>query len=77
MALSPRLSFKGYNFGAALHRNKDLVKNLILVVTGYTYFTGFDFTQFSYAVVGSMVVLAGKLIQDLVDFYFTEVELDK
>ena len=75
MTKSPRLSFKGYKFTEALYRNKDIVKALIMLITGYSYLTSFDLTQFLLALSASAITLVGKLILDAFDFFFTEVDL--
>lgn len=75
MAISPRLSFKGYRLSTALARNKEYFKALILLITGYNYMTGFDFLTFCYSIMGAVIVLVGKLLMDAYDFYFTEVDI--
>lgn len=73
--VSPRLSFKGYNILIALDKNKDLVKGLVAVIAGYSYFNGFSLPAFWTAVGSSVVVLAGKLLVDAIDYFFSEVTL--
>jgi hypothetical protein len=78
MATSPRLSFKGYAFGVALYRNKDAIKNIVAVLGTYSTYlgvTGFDWIAFLLALGGAVLVLGYKLLQDAVDYYFTEVEI--
>lgn len=75
MTTSPRLSFKGYRITEALYRNKDLIKGLLVLITGYSYLSNFDLRQFLLAVAGSGIILIGKLVLDAFDFFFSEVEL--
>jgi hypothetical protein len=75
MVKSPRLSFKGYKLSEALYRNKDLVKALIVLITGYGYFTGFELSQFLIALSTGVLALTGKLLLDAADYFFTEVDL--
>jgi hypothetical protein len=64
---------KGYSFIEALTRNKDLVKVLVAAVAGYNYFTGFNWTTFLGSVGIAFAALAGKLLVDFVDYFFSEV----
>lgn len=75
MATSPRLSFKGYSFLEALNRNKDLLKGVIVLITGYSYFTGFNLKTFLLSLGAAVAVLIGKLILDAFDFFFSEVQV--
>lgn len=75
MVNSPRLSFKGYSFPKALYRNKDIVKALLLFIVGYGYFQGFVLSAFLSGLGMSTAALAGKLVLDAFDYYFSEVEL--
>jgi len=72
--ISPRLSFKGYKLSEALYRNKDLVKGLVVAITGYSFIIGFDLTQFLVTIGVGLAGLIGKLLLDAVDYYFTEVD---
>jgi len=72
---SPRLSFKGYRFTEALYRNKDSVKGLVAILAGINVVTGFDYKTMLITLAGGAVGLAVKLVSDLVDFYFTEVDV--
>lgn len=75
MTLSPRLSFQGYRISEALYRNKDILKLLLGVITGYSYFTGFEWMPFTIAVGGAIVLLVTKLAFDAFDYYFSEVDI--
>ena len=72
---SPRLSFKGYRFTEALYRNKDTVKLVLVAVTGYSYLVGFDWMPFTQSVAAGFIALAGKLVMDAFDYYFSKVEV--
>ena len=72
--LSPRLSFKGYNFPTALYRNKDSIKAIIAILGGINLATGFDTKIVLISLLSSVFALGVKLIADAVDYYFTEVE---
>jgi hypothetical protein len=78
MVNSPRLSFKGYSFGQALFRNKDTVKYIVTILTGFSTYlgvTGFDWKTFGLAIGLGVATLLGKLLSDAVDFYFSTVDL--
>ena len=75
MGVSKRLSLKWYSIKEALYRNKDYVKAIIMLLAGYSYFTGFDLKTFGIAVGTAAVALVGKLLMDAFDFYFSEVKL--
>lgn len=77
---SARLSFKGYDLRVALYRNKDIVKLLAGAVSGYSAYigaTGFQWKAFLIGIAAGAATLAGKLVMDAIDFYFTEVEVEK
>lgn len=76
MAESPRLSFTGYSFGKALYRNKDAVKGVVAVLGTVNIANGFDGKMLVLSLGGAVLFLALKLIQDAVDFYFSDVKLD-
>lgn len=75
MAVSPRLSWKGYHFSEALYRNKDTLKGIIALVGGVNVAIGFDWKTFAITVGGAFVGFAVKLVVDAVDFYFGEIDL--
>jgi hypothetical protein len=79
MVLSPRKSFEGYSLVMAIYRNKDSVKNLIGLLSGINvaalFMAGFDWNTLLITFGAAFVSLIIKLVQDAVDFYFTEVEL--
>lgn len=79
MVKSPRLNLKGYDVRVALYRNKDAVKAIVTIITGYNSFitstTGFNWKSFLMSIGIGIAALAGKLLADLVDFFFTEVEI--
>ena len=78
MVKSARLSFKGYKIQEALYRNKDTCKLVLGAITGYSTYlgaTGFQWSAFGIAIGTAFATLAGKLLFDAMDFYFTEVEL--
>lgn len=77
MVLSPRNSFKGYNFSTALYRNKDAIKLTIGILGTYgTYLSvaGFDWKSFLIALGLGLLNLCYKLIQDAAEYFFKEVE---
>lgn len=78
MVTSPRLSFKGYNLGTALYRNKDTVKLITAAITGYNAFiisgAGFQWKAFLISIGVAFAGLLGKLLTDAVDYFFTEVQ---
>lgn len=80
MVLSPRKSFRGYSLVMAIYRNKDSVKNIVGLLSGINvaaiFMAGFDWQTLLITLGAAVVGLIIKLIQDAVDFYFTEVELD-
>jgi hypothetical protein len=73
--MSPRLSFKGYNFGIALSKEVDSIKALVAIITGVNFYTGFDWKTFLLTLAAGTATLAAKLIANAIDFYFKEVEL--
>lgn len=75
MVKSPRFSFKGYKFSEALYRNKDLLKGVVVLVTGVTSFVGFNWRTFGMSVGAALLGLVGKLVLDAFDYFFTEVDL--
>lgn len=78
MVISPRYSFEGYKVTEAIYRNKDLLKNVVAILGAYTTYqgaTGFNWKSFLIAVGGALLVFGFRIIQDALDFYFTEVEL--
>lgn len=78
MAKSIKGSFKGYDIKVALYRNKDAIKYIATIITGYSaYITvaGFQWKSFGIAIGAGILTLAGKLAMDAVDFYLTEVEV--
>lgn len=76
---SPRLSFKGYDIRTALFRNKDAVKLIGTAIVGYNAFiisgVGFNWQSFLISVGVAFASLAGKLLMDAIDYFFTEVDL--
>lgn len=68
------MSFKGYKITTALYRNKDALKALIILITGYSYFTEFKLETFLVALGLASSALLGKLVLDAFDYFFTEVE---
>lgn len=72
--LSPRKSFKGYRFNEALYRNKDAIKYTLSAIAGVNLVT-FDLNIFLLTTAGALIALAAKLIQDAIDYYYTEVEI--
>jgi hypothetical protein len=74
MATSPRLSFKGYNLGVALSRNKDYIKSIVALFGTINVVT-MDWKVFLLTLLGMGVSLVGKLLIDATDYFFTEVEL--
>jgi hypothetical protein len=75
MALSPRLSFKGYSFGTALYRNKDTLKAIVGLLSAIQVATGFDWKTLGVSLGTALIGLVVKLLADAVDYYFSEVEL--
>ena len=78
METSPRLSFKGYKFSTALYRNKEHIKTLLALLTGFTTYlvgTEFEWKAFLVAAGVGFASLVGKFIYDALDYYFSEVEL--
>jgi hypothetical protein len=78
MAKSIKGSFQGYNLNTALYRNKDAIKYIATIITGYSAYstmTGFGWKSFLIAIGAGVGTLAGKLLMDAFDFYFTEVEI--
>lgn len=69
--VSPKFSFKGWDFLVWLKLNKDTLKALVVFVGGYSYFAGFDWKVFITGVIAVVV----KLIVDSFDFYVRDVEL--
>ena len=69
---SPRWSWKGYDLGVLLQRNKDTIKVLSMFIFGYSYFEGFQFKVF---LIG-LLAIAGKMAVDSIDFFLTEVKLE-
>lgn len=72
---SPRLSFKGYSLPLALYRNKDAIKAIIAIIAAINVVGPVDTRKFLLQLAVAGFGLGIKLLQDLVDFYFTEVEL--
>lgn len=72
--MSPRKSFKGYDFGIALYRNKDMIKTIIALFGTINIVTT-DWKVFGISLLGAVLTLVVKLGQDAVDYYFTEVEI--
>lgn len=78
MAKSARMSFKGYRIQEALVRNKDVAKNVLMIVIGYSTYlgaTGFQWKAFFIALGAAAATLAGKLVTDAFDFWMSEVEV--
>lgn len=80
MAKSKIRTFEGYSFSVAMYRNKDNIKGLVTIITGWNAFlisnTGFDWKAFGLSIAIGVVTLCGKLLSDAVDFYFSEPELN-
>jgi hypothetical protein len=71
---SPRRSWIGYSFTEALARNKDYIKSIVAFFGTINIVTT-DWKIFFLTLAGMVIALAGKLLQDAVDYYFSEVEL--
>lgn len=71
---SPRKSFKGYDFGVALYRNKDMIK-AIVALFGTINIIETDWKVFGITLAGALLTLAVKMAQDAIDYYFTEVDI--
>jgi hypothetical protein len=78
MALSPRMSFKGYKFSEALYRNIDSLKALLTVVGGINFAlvfsTGFDWQTLLVSLAATGGALGVKLLIDAIHYFFAEVE---
>jgi hypothetical protein len=78
MAVSPRLSFKGYRIGQALYRNKDFIKSIIAILGTVNIamgVSGIDWAVIAWSLGGAVLTLCIKLLSDAVDYYFSEVQL--
>jgi hypothetical protein len=75
MVLSPRLSFKGYSIREALFRNKEYIKAILVVISGFNFYTGFDWKKALFSILAGIATLGVKMIIDAIDFYFTEIEV--
>lgn len=72
---SPRFSFKGYDIKTAIYNNKDSIKALLAIFVGVNSYSGFDWKTASFTFLAGAGVLAGKLVMDAVDYFFTVVEI--
>jgi hypothetical protein len=75
--ISPRLSWRGYNLGIAIAKNKDSLKSVIAIIGGANIMLGFDWKTLGITVLGGIIALVVKLVGDAVDYYFTDVEITK
>lgn len=79
MAMSPRLSFKGYSLGEALYRNVDAIKGVLAIIGGINvasvFAAGFEWRTVMISLGAAVAALLVKLLGDAVDFYFKEVEV--
>ena len=73
--VSKRLSFQGWRLSKWVDHNKGTIKGVIVALVGlFNYeLTGFLEPGVREIVTG-LVVLAGKLVADSIDFYVSEVD---
>lgn len=73
--ISPKWSFKGYNFATAIGRNKEALKLYFAAVGAVGAVPPFDMKTFLLVTIVGFVMLLFKLAGDAVDFCRKEVEL--
>ena len=68
MVETKKYSFRGWSFRAWAQHNKNNLKDLVILLAGVNYFTGFKFET----LIASLLVIVGKLAVDTLDYWLKE-----
>ena len=73
--VSPRGSWKGYNFFTALKRNKDAVKLFLGIIGAINIIPPFDWKTCLVTIAAGLLALVVKIIMDALDFFTSDVKI--
>ncbi|KKK68282.1 hypothetical protein LCGC14_2945650 [marine sediment metagenome] len=73
MEVSKKFSFKGWNFGTWINKNKGSLKTILSLVLGLVA-TRFGDSAFVSAVFGGASAVGTRIILDTFDYFITEFE---